>query len=180
MGPTPASSKARIASDSLQPESVALGPGDRQSSATAASRRATRSRSAPTKPRKPRTPRPVAAADAATETWPPFSVHEPCASSSKRELPRLRRPLRWSSPLSWMRRGMYRTTKTASVRINLGVITFRSLSKRTLATRLCDEIRHPVNCLARYESLTSPDLHHDRAVALPLSLPYLCAPPTQD
>ena len=75
---------------------------------------------------------------------------------------------------------LYRTTKTASVRINLGVITFRSLSKRTLATRLCDEIRHPMNCLARYESLTSPDLHHDRAVTLSLSLPYLCAPPTQD
>ena len=75
---------------------------------------------------------------------------------------------------------VYRTTKTASVRINLGVITFRSLSKRTLATRLCDEIRHPVNCLARYESLTSPDLHHDRAATLSLSLPSLCAPPTQD
>ena len=75
---------------------------------------------------------------------------------------------------------LYRTTKTASVRINLGVITFCSLSKRTLATWLCDEIRHPVNCLARYESLTSPDLHHDMAATLSLSLPFLCAPPTQD
>jgi len=65
---------------------------------------------------------------------------------------------------------MYRTTKTASVRINLGVITFRSLSKRTLATWLRDEIRHPVNRLARYESLTSPDLPHDKAVTLLPSL----------
>ena len=75
---------------------------------------------------------------------------------------------------------LYRTTKTASVRINLGVITFRSLSKRTLAAWLRDEIRHPVNRLARYESLTSPDLHHDRAVTLSLSPPSVCAPPTQD
>ena len=75
---------------------------------------------------------------------------------------------------------VYRTTKTASVRINLGVITFRSFSKRTPAAWLRDEIRHPVNRLARYESLTSPDLHHDRAVTLSLSPPYVCAPPTQD
>merc|ERR1711917_87095 len=125
-------------------------------------------------------PPPAAAADTAIGTWPPFLAREPCASSSKRTPPSPCRSLSWSSPLSWMRRGMYRTTKTASVRINLGVITFRSLSKRTLATWLCDEIRHPVNRLARYESLTSPDLHHDRAVTLPLSLPSLCAPPTQD
>ena len=38
--------------------------------------------------------------------------------------------------------------------------------KRTLAT--CS-IRHRANCLARYESLTSPDLHYDMAATLSLS-----------
>ena len=69
---------------------------------------------------------------------------------------------------------LYRTTKTASVRINLGVITFSSIPKRTPAT--CS-IRHRASCLARYESLTSPDLHYDMAATL--SLPPL-VPPTQD
>ena len=45
---------------------------------------------------------------------------------------------------------MYRTTKTASVRINLGVITFSSIPQKDPSNlSICDR----VNCLARYEFL---------------------------
>ena len=69
---------------------------------------------------------------------------------------------------------MYRTTKTASVRINLGVITFSSIPQKDPSNlSICDR----VNCLARYEFLPSPDLHYDMAVTLSFSP---SDPPTQD
>ena len=69
---------------------------------------------------------------------------------------------------------MYRRTKTASVRINLGVITFSSIPQKDPSNlSICDR----VNCLARYEFLPSPDLHYDMAVTLSFSP---SDPPTQD
>ena len=69
---------------------------------------------------------------------------------------------------------MYRRTKTASVRINLGVITFRSISQKDPSNpSICDR----VNCLARYEFSPLARFHYDRAVTLSFSP---SDPPTQD